>query len=421
MLSPETIATIKATAPVLSQRGEELTRHFYRRMFAGNPEVRAFFNPAHQQEGTQQRALAGAICAFAYHVDNLEVLGPAVELIAQKHASLGVKREHYPIVGEHLLGSIREVLRIEATDPIIGAWAEAYGFLVEVLVGRESQLYDEHRARHGWEGFKPFVVDRKVPESDCITSFYLKPQDGQPLAAHAPGQYITVRIPTEDGSTTMRNYSLSSRPGEDFYRISVKREAAKVKGGVAGVVSNHFHDKLAERGGVEVGPPCGEFTLEIDAAGSERRPLVFLPAGVGVTPLLSMLHAAVDARLDRDVYFIQAAINGCTHAFRDEIAELAKRHRRVRPYVRYSQPTAEDKVPQRYDSEGFVTIELLQQLLPTLDCDYYLCGPKPFMVRLYAPLIQSGVSEDQVRLEFFGPKQEMTEEPSASAVELKNA
>lgn len=421
MLSPETIATVKATAPVLSERGEELTWHFYRRMFTANPEVRAFFNPAHQQEGTQQRALAGAICAFAYHVDNLEVLGPAVELIAQKHASLGVKREHYPIVGEHLLGSICEVLGLPATDPIVGAWAEAYGFLVDILAGRESQLYDAHRERHGWEGFKPFSVDRKVAESDCITSFYLKPQDGKPLARHLPGQYITVRVPTEDGSTTMRNYSLSSRPGEDFYRISVKREAAKGEGGVAGVVSNYFHDKISERGVVEVGPPCGEFTLDIDAARSERRPLVFLPAGVGVTPLLSMLHAAVEARLDRDMYFIQAAINGCTHAFGGEIAELAKRHGRVRPYVRYSQPTPEDKVQQRYDSEGFVTIELLHQLLPSLDCDYYLCGPKPFMVRLYAPLIGSGVSEGQVRLEFFGPKQELTEEPSASTAALKSA
>lgn len=421
MLSPETIATVKATAPVLSDRGEELTRHFYRRMFSGNPEVRAFFNPAHQQEGTQQKALAGAICAFAYHVDNLEVLAPAVELIAQKHASLGVKREHYPIVGEHLLGSISEVLGIDPDDPVISAWAEAYGFLVDILVGRESQLYDDHRERHGWEGFKPFVIDRKVAESDCITSFYLKPQDGQPLTPHTPGQYITVRIPTEDGSTTMRNYSLSSRPGTDYYRISVKREAAPVEGAVPGVVSNHLHDNLAEQDVVEVGPPCGEFTLDIEAARSQQRPLVFLPAGVGVTPLLSMLHATVDAGLDRDIYFIQAAINGCTHAFGDEVAKLAERHGRVRHYVRYSQPTKEDKVQGRFDSEGFVTMELLREILPTLDCDYYLCGPKPFMVRLYAPLIQAGVSEDQVQLEFFGPKQELNDEQPAAEVQLKSA
>src|SRR4051794_22318349 len=106
MLSAETIAIIKATVPALRAHGETLTRHFYRRMFTGNPEVRAFFNPAHQHSGSQQRALAAAICAYAEHIENPAVLGAAVELIAQKHASLDVKPEHYPVVGEHLLASI---------------------------------------------------------------------------------------------------------------------------------------------------------------------------------------------------------------------------------------------------------------------------------------------------------------------------
>src|SRR5215207_8783167 len=129
MLSVETIAIIKATVPVLKEHGETLTRYFYRRMFNGNPEVRAFFNPAHQHAGTQQKALAAAICAYAEHIENPAVLAGAVELIAQKHCSLDVKPEHYPIVGEHLLGSIKEVLGDGATPAVIDAWARAYGVL----------------------------------------------------------------------------------------------------------------------------------------------------------------------------------------------------------------------------------------------------------------------------------------------------
>lgn len=413
MLSPETIATVKATAPVLAERGEELTRHFYRRMFAGNPEVGEFFNPANQHQGTQQRALAGAICAFAFHVDNLAVLAPAVELIAQKHASLGVKAEHYPIVGEHLLGSIREVLGEAATEEVVDAWAAAYGFLADILIGRESELYQTHRDHHGWEGFKEFVVDGKVAESDRITSFYLKPVDGSPLQPHLPGQYLTVRVPGSDGFTTMRNYSLSARPGVGHYRISVKRETGAGSNGVAGHVSNYLHDRVHVGSTIEIGPPCGEFVLDLAVAKNQARPLVFLSGGVGITPVLSMLHHAVDAKLDRDIYFIHAALHGSAHAFGEEARSLAKEHPRVRTHFCYSEPRDEDA--GRYDSRGYLTIDRLQELLPTLDCDYFLCGPKPFMACLYNALSQAGVAADQLNFEFFGPKQELMGEPVAAA------
>ena len=166
LLNQNTIDIVKSTAPILQQHGETLTRHFYQRMFSHNPEVGPFFNPANQAEGTQQRALAGAICAYAANIDNLEVLGGAVELIANKHASLMVKPEHYPIVGENLLASIREVLGDGATDDVINAWAEAYGFLTDILVGREEQLYSDSATKDGgWEGFRKFKIDKKDQEA----------------------------------------------------------------------------------------------------------------------------------------------------------------------------------------------------------------------------------------------------------------
>lgn len=187
MLSTKAVETIKATAPAVAANAEAITRRFYGLMFAGNPEVQAFFNQAHQHAGTQPRALAGAICAYAANIDNLAALGPAVELIAQKHCALMIKPEHYPIVGKHLLVAIKDVLGDAVTDEVRDAWAEAYGLLAKVLIDREAEIYREQAAKQGgWNGYRPFVVDRKVKESEIVTSFYLKPADGGPCRLSSP-------------------------------------------------------------------------------------------------------------------------------------------------------------------------------------------------------------------------------------------
>ncbi|MFG0335676.1 MAG: globin domain-containing protein, partial [Maioricimonas sp. JB049] len=149
MLSPQTVEIVKQIAPAVAANAEAITCRFYQRMFDRNPEVKAFFNQAHQHSGGQQKALAAAICAYFAHIDNLEALTPAVELIAQKHCSLGIRPEHYPIVGENLLAAIKDVMGDAATDEIIAAVAEAYGLLAEVCIGREAQIYDEQKSQTG--------------------------------------------------------------------------------------------------------------------------------------------------------------------------------------------------------------------------------------------------------------------------------
>lgn len=397
-LSERTIAVVKSTAQVLQQNGELLTRHFYERMFRENPEVAPFFNRSNQASGTQQRALAGAICAFAANVDQLEVLGAAVETIAQKHAALRILPEHYPIVGANLLASIREVLGEAATDEILTAWAEAYGFLANILIGREEHLYRiQARAEHGWNGFKPFRVERKVVESDVVVSFHLRPADGGGVPAYKPGQYLTVRVPDGRGSTTMRNYSLSDAPRPEHFRISVKAEPA-------GVVSGYLHG-LEEGGVVEVGPPCGDFFLDLGE--HHERPLVLLSAGVGVTPVMAMLESVLSEQPERTVVFIHGALNGRTHAFRERTRDLAASHPNLTLHVRYSEPAEEDRVAGLHDSEGFIDAELIESLVPRRDCDYYFCGPKPFMASIYRHLLAWGIPGSQVHFEFFGPKQEL--------------
>lgn len=406
MLSQQTIDIVKSTAPILDEHGETLTKHFYQRMFSHNPEVAPFFNPANQASGTQQRALAAAICAYAANIDNLEALGSAIELIAHKHTSLQIKPEHYPIVGENLLASIREVLGEGATDEVINAWAEAYGFLTDILVGREKQIYKESAEKlGGWEGFRTFKIDRKEKESSIITSFYLKPEDGGPLPDYMSGQYITVRVPTKDGSTTMRNYSLSDISGQDYFRISIKKEIGIKAETPNGYVSNLLHDERDVGDIIELAPPCGEFFLNIKD--SHERPLVLLAAGIGITPILSILKSALNAKHNREIIFVHGCLNEDVQAFKHVVDDMHDKNDNLSVHYRYSDPENEGSKRKGVCSTGFVDAELIESLVPERQADYYFCGPKPFMIKIYQDLLKWGIPASQVHFEFFGPREEL--------------
>jgi nitric oxide dioxygenase len=403
MLSPHTIEIVKATAPVVAANAEAITQRFYHLMFTGDPSVKAFFNQSHQQTGGQPRALAAAICAYAANIDNLEALGTAVELIAQKHCALMIKPEHYPIVGKHLLVAIKDVLDDVVTEEIIAAWAEAYGFLANVFITREAEIYREQaEVPGGWTGYRPFIVARKQRESEIITSFYLKPQDGGPLPMFKPGQYVTVQVDHPRTPTSPRNYSLSDRPGLDYYRISVKREP----GSPPGLISSYLHDEVQQGDVLAIGPPCGEFTLDVERVG--ERPIVLVSGGVGLTPMTSMLNTLAHHNVGVPVLFVHGARNSATHAFHDEVRQIEAESSNVRVHVVYSDPFGEEGSTSRCDGIGLIDVPLLESLLPGLDGQFYLCGPKIFMASLYHGLVEAGVPDAQIHFEFFGPKQELT-------------
>lgn len=409
MLSPKTIEIVKAITPTVAANAETITCRFYQRMFAENPEVKKYFNQAHQHSGGQQRALAGAICAYFTHIDDLQSLGPAVEVIAQKHCSLGIRPEQYPIVGKHLLAAIQDVMGEAATDEIVEAVGEAYGVLAEVCIAREQAIYDSQRScPGGWNGYRELEVVRKTRESDVVTSFYFRAVDGGPLPDFLPGQYVTVRIEHPETPTSPRNYSLSDRPGAGHFRISVKREVRPMAEAPDGLISNFLHDRVEEGDRVEVGPPCGEFTL--DMASSAPRPVVFLAGGIGITPLLSMAKSLAAARFDAPIGFIQAARNGRVRVFADELRELASADDRYRVRTLFDEPTAEDTAARLHDHVGRITPDLLKAWTPGAEADYYVCGPRPFMRQAVLGLRGLGVPDGQIRYEFFGPRQELVVE-----------
>ncbi|MFG0265798.1 MAG: NO-inducible flavohemoprotein [Rhodopirellula sp. JB055] len=406
MLSENTIRIVKEITPVVAANAETITRRFYERMFEVNPEVKVFFNQSHQHTGGQQKALAGAICAYFTHIDNPGVLLPAVELIAQKHCSLGIQAEHYPIVGANLLAAIKDVMGEAATEEILGAVEEAYGFLADIFISREKDIYrDQALVPGGWNGTRTFVVSRKVPECDCVTSFYLKPKDGGELPAFKPGQYITVHIDHPVTPTSPRNYSLSDRWREPHYRISVKREESLQADAPGGLISNHLHDEIQEGDCIELGPPCGEFTL--DPTEKVAEPIVFLAGGIGVTPLLSMAKSLLKAQPNAEVVFVQAARNSASQAFANELKTLAESSPGLKLRTIYDAPLPDDLASGKCDETGLLTKELIAEWTPVGTARYFFCGPKPFMNLVHSALSEMGVADHRLQYEFFGPKQEL--------------
>ncbi|QDF98509.1 nitric oxide dioxygenase [Azoarcus sp. DD4] len=387
MLSQQHRDIIKATVPLLETGGEALTKHFYGIMLNEFPQVRPLFNQAHQASGDQPRALANGVLMYAKHIDRLDALGPLVGQIVHKHVSLQVLPEHYPIVGSCLLRAIREVLGAEiATDAVIEAWAAAYGQLADLLIGAEEAVYAEHAAADGgWRGERAFRVARKERESEEITSFYLVPADGKPVLRHQPGEYIGIRL-NIGGDEMRRNYSLSAAPNGIDYRISVKREAG-------GKVSGHLHDAVNEGDVLALYPPTGDFKLK-----DGDRPLALITAGVGITPTLPMLEAALAG--GREVHFIHCARHGGVHAFRDWVDALAERHPALKRFYCYSEPRRGDQA----HGEGFLTREQLRDWLPDpAVLDAYFLGPKPFMALVKKHLAALGVPAERTHYEFFGP------------------
>ncbi|MEH7505110.1 NO-inducible flavohemoprotein [Neobacillus drentensis] len=398
MLDQKTIEIIKSTVPVLEKHGETITTRFYQLMFGNHPELLNIFNHANQKQGRQQKALAGTVYAAAMYIDNLAVILPVVKQIAQKHRSLGIKPEHYPIVGKHLLLAIKDVLGDAATDEIINAWAQAYNVIADAFISVEAELYDEtENQQGGWNGFRNFIVNRKVVESEVITSFYLTPEDNKGIADFTPGQYISIKLEIAgEKFTHIRQYSLSDAPGKDYYRISVKREAGTAN--PDGLVSNHLHDGVNQGDILKVSAPAGDFVLDTE----KNTPVVLLSGGVGLTPMMSMLKTVVEVQPERKVTFVHAAANGNVHALRDEVEEVANLDN-VNSFFFYDSPTEEDRKNNRFDVEGYVTRDWLKEKITIKDADFYFCGPVPFMKAINRSLKELGVNEERIHFEFFGP------------------
>lgn len=393
MLSLESRPYIDASVPVLREHGVTITKTFYHNMFSEHPELTNIFNMGNQANGSQQQSLAAAVFAYAANYANPDALAPVVSRIVHKHVSVGIRAEHYPIVGHHLLGAIQQTLGEAATPPLISAWGEAYGLLANALIAEEKNLYEDLCVQPG--ELKPMRVVAIEPQSELVTSFVLQPVDEKQNLSFTPGQYISVAVDFPNGQRQLRQYSLSDAPGKETLRISVKREPAGATT-PAGRVSNWLHDNLKIEDILEVGPPCGDFTPDTEG----DQPIVLLSAGIGLTPMISALNRIAEMNPTRSVIFGHATRNRDHHSHRDDLEAALKVMPNLTVATFYEQcdATSEENI-----YPGYLTLDCLPSW-EYLNTNVYLCGPLAFMQIQWKNLVQAGVPASHLHREVFGPE-----------------
>ena len=393
MISDASRPYIDASVPVLREHGLTITKLFYANMFKAHPELTRLFNMGNQANGAQQQSLAAAVFAYAANIGTPEALGPVVKRIVHKHVSVGIRAEHYPIVGHHLLGAIADTLGDAATQPLLDAWKEAYGSLANLLIAAEADMYSTAGIEPGET--HPMRVTEVVRESENVISIRFVPLDGKPLPLFQPGQYVSVAVDLPDGRHQLRQYSLSDTPGLGSMRISVKRQDADGAGSIpAGMVSNWLHANVAVGSVLQVSHPFGEFTPDTESG----EPVVLLSAGVGITPMVSCVKRIAQVQPQRRVVFAHAARGAAHHALGAEVEAL----KAVMPNL-----TVVNFYEELGDAQDAIEGRMNVAVLPSWafeEAQVYLCGPHQFMQAQWLSLLNHGVPAGRLHREVFGPE-----------------
>jgi nitric oxide dioxygenase len=389
MLSDTARPVIEATLPVVGSRIGEITPLFYQKMFAAHPELlNGVFSRANQANGEQRKALAGAIATFATHlIQNPGTLPEAVlSRIAHKHASLGITPDQYEIVYKYLFEAIAEDLGEAVTPEVAAAWTEVYWLMADALIKIEKGLYAKQANNVMWAPWK--VVQKKAASASTVT-FILEPADETPVTPGQPGQYVSVRIPVEDGLLQARQYSLSADAE------STERRVFTTKHNDGGEVSPIVHEKIQTGDVVELSNPYGDITLD-DGDG----PLVLASAGIGCTPSASMLRSLANAGSDREVLVLHAERSLEAWALSDQMLGDVEKIDDAELHLWLETPTSAPVEGAAEARSGFMSLSDVD--LPQ-DANLYLCGPLPFMQKIRSEAIALGIPAQKIHYEVFGP------------------
>ena len=291
--------------------------------------------------------------------------------------------------------SHRQLATIVDNPALSPGWQQSFRDLLEQAPADPTAAVEAGPAGSGpaWPGFRPFEVVDLVRESATVTSVYLRTDDGEPLPDFRPGQYLTLRLPASPSGQPgfVRNYSLSSSPDPDRYRISVKQESH-------GVVSTFLSRSVRVGDRLDIAAPRGDFVLD-----ASRRPVLLVSAGIGVTPVLAMLHALVESQSPRDVYWLHAARTRDEQAFGDEASRLVERLPSGRAHVFYSgqAPPYDGGGRRHHVSSGRMDRPALVDLDLPSDAEVYICGPGAFISDMQALFADLGVTPERIHVELF--------------------
>ncbi|HEX2073822.1 MAG TPA: globin domain-containing protein [Geodermatophilus sp.] len=394
MLSDRARPVIEATLPAVAENIREIAQRFYEHLFAAHPElIDGTFNRGNQAEGTQQMALAGSVAAFASALVHKPEELPVhlLSRVAHKHASLGIHPDQYQVVHDNLFWAIVDVLGDAVTPEVAAAWDEVYWLMAYALINQERGLYSARGvlAETVWRDWE---VTEKIRETDDVVTFKVRRTDDRLVRTSLPGQYVTVRIPMPDGVRQPRQYSLTRADDGEHRQFAVKR----VRGGGKpdGEVSNLLHDSVDVGDVLTLSLPFGDVVL--DDAG---HPVVFLSAGIGITPMAGMLSHLVAAGSQLSVTVLHADVDESSWALRRQVVDDIRALPNGSVHVWFERG-AECSLP--VDGVHAGTMDVSGVDLPE-DAGYYLCGPLPFMKAVRSALIDRGVPPRDIQYEVFGP------------------
>jgi ferredoxin-NADP reductase len=290
----------------------------------------------------------------------------------------------------YLPGRDPDKLRLATHIPALSpGWQQSFRDLLETAGASGPATAPAAGTEPAWPGFRPLRVARVVPENPTVSSVYLTAADRDPLPAARAGQYLTLRIPGAAEPAPVRSYSLSSAPGADPYRISVKREPH-------GLVSGYLNTRLRPGAILDAAAPRGDFVLDAGTG-----PVLLISAGIGVTPVLSMLHRLADARSTRSIWWLHGARSPQEHPFAAEAHTLLASLPRAHEHVYYSAATPPER-QRAHAAAGHLSKDALAALGLPASATAYVCGPQSFMADMQQALTAAGIDPARVRTELFG-------------------
>jgi ferredoxin-NADP reductase/MOSC domain-containing protein YiiM len=298
----------------------------------------------------------------------------------------------------HSRDQLQRALRIPALSK---GWQSSFQAMLQQesnsksATGNAGLAYEEQAP--AWPGFRQMRVAHIKKESDSVASFVLAPIDGQPIPVFPAGQFVVVRMLIDpDKPPILRSYSLSDLPVAGHFRITVKNESN-------GVGSSFLCNRVREGDELDVSAPRGSFILH-----PGEKPVVLLSAGVGATPVMSMLHALAAEKSEREIWWIYGARNRADHPFAEEARTLLKQLSRGRSYIVYSRPAATDRLGFDFDVSGHIDAALVEKIGVSSDSEFYLCGPSSFLENMRDGLRNWGVPAANVHTEIFGALETIT-------------
>jgi len=394
MLTDTSRPVIEATLPVVGENIRTIAERFYAHLFERHPELLdGTFNRGNQAEGTQQQALAGSVALFASalvsHPDQLPE--HLLSRVAHKHASLGIRPDQYQVVYDNLMWAIADVLGDAVTPEVAAAWTEVYWLMANALINQERGLYSARGVRPETV-WRDWQVEEKVRETDDVAVFRVKRIDDRLVKTSLPGQYVTVRMEMPDGVHQPRQYSLTRADDGEHRSFAVKR--VRGDGRPDGELSNLLHERVDVGDVLTMSVPYGDVVLD-----DSGHPVVFVSAGIGITPMAGMLSHLAAAGSGLPITVLHADVDEESWALRqqvvDDVAKLPNASVQV-----WFEKGDEGTLPVAGRHAGLMDLSDVE--LPE-DGTFYLCGPLPFMQAVRSSLLERGIPAQDIQYEVFGP------------------